>query len=110
MGRWDGSSFILFKSMLSCLLGETLIVQIQKDLAVDRGSFDRIIAAGGFICVPAGSASGGNSVAIRKQDADLVMDAAAWIGWGACVTACPNAAAALFVGAKLSHLGHLPHG
>jgi len=83
---------------------------VIKDLAVDRSSFDRIIAAGGFISVPTGSAPDGNAVPIRKQDADLAMDAAACIGCGACVAACPNAAAALFVGAKISHLGHLPQG
>jgi succinate dehydrogenase / fumarate reductase iron-sulfur subunit len=83
---------------------------VIKDLAVDRSSFDRIIAAGGFISVPTGSAPDGNAIPVRKQDADLAMDAAACIGCGACVAACPNAAAALFVGAKLSHLGHLPQG
>jgi succinate dehydrogenase / fumarate reductase, iron-sulfur subunit len=83
---------------------------VIKDLAVDRSSFDRIIAAGGFISVPTGSAPDGNAIPIRKQDADLAMDAAACIGCGACVAACPNAAAALFVGAKISHLGHLPQG
>lgn len=84
--------------------------QVIKDLAVDRGAFDRIIAAGGFISVPTGSAPDGNAIPVRKQDADLAMDAAACIGCGACVAACPNAAAALFVGAKISHLGHLPQG
>jgi succinate dehydrogenase / fumarate reductase, iron-sulfur subunit len=83
---------------------------VIKDLAVDRGSFDRIIAAGGFISVPTGSAPDGNAIPIRKQDADLAMDAAACIGCGACVAACPNAAASLFVGAKLSHLSYLPQG
>ena len=83
---------------------------VIKDLAVNRASFDRIIAAGGFISVPTGSAPDGNAIPVRKQDADLAMDAAACIGCGACVAACPNAAAALFVGAKISHLGHLPQG
>jgi succinate dehydrogenase / fumarate reductase iron-sulfur subunit len=83
---------------------------IIKDLAVNRASFDRIIAAGGFISVPTGSAPDGNAIPIRKQDADLAMDAAACIGCGACVAACPNSAAALFVGAKISHLAHLPQG
>src|SRR5215469_13392491 len=83
---------------------------VVKDLAVNRGAFDRIIAAGGFISVPTGSAQDANNIAIPKQDADLAMDAAACIGCGACVAACPNAAAALFVGAKISHLGHLPQG
>jgi succinate dehydrogenase / fumarate reductase iron-sulfur subunit len=83
---------------------------VIKDLAVNRSSFDRIIAAGGFISVPTGSAPDGNAIPVDKQDADLAMDAAACIGCGACVAACPNAAAALFVGAKISHLGHLPQG
>jgi succinate dehydrogenase / fumarate reductase, iron-sulfur subunit len=83
---------------------------IVKDLAVDRGALDRIIAAGGFITVPTGSAPDGNAIAVRKQDADLAMDAAACIGCGACVAACPNAAAALFTGAKIAHLAHLPQG
>jgi succinate dehydrogenase / fumarate reductase iron-sulfur subunit len=83
---------------------------VIKDLAVDRGSFDRIIAAGGFIAVPTGSAPDGNVIPVPKPDSDLAMDAAACIGCGACVAACPNAAAALFVGAKISHLGHLPQG
>jgi len=83
---------------------------VIKDLAVNRVSFDRIIAAGGFITAPTGSAPDGNAIQVPKRDADLAMDAAACIGCGACVAACPNAAAALFVGAKISHLGHLPQG
>jgi len=83
---------------------------VVKDLVVNRTSFDRIIAAGGFISAPTGSAPDGNAIPVKKQDADLAMDAAACIGCGACVAACPNAAAALFVGAKISHLGHLPQG
>ena len=83
---------------------------VIKDLVVNRSSFDRIIAAGGFISVSTGGAPDGNTIPIKKQDADLAMDAAACIGCGACVAACPNAAAALFVGAKISHLGHLPQG
>jgi succinate dehydrogenase / fumarate reductase iron-sulfur subunit len=83
---------------------------VIKDLVVDRAAFDRIIAAGGFISVPTGSAPDGNAIPIRKQDADLAMDAAACIGCGACVAACPNGAASLFVGAKVSHLAHLPQG
>jgi succinate dehydrogenase / fumarate reductase iron-sulfur subunit len=83
---------------------------VVKDLAVDRGAFDRIIASGGFISVPTGSAPDGNALPVNKQDADLAMDSAACIGCGACVAACPNAAAVLFVGAKISHLGRLPQG
>jgi succinate dehydrogenase / fumarate reductase iron-sulfur subunit len=83
---------------------------VLRDLMVDRGAFDRIIAAGGYVSVPAGSAPDGNTIPVRKQDADLAMDAAACIGCGACVAACPNASASLFTGAKLSHLGLLPQG
>ena len=83
---------------------------VVKDLVVNRSAFDRIIAAGGFITAPTGSAPDGNAIPVDKQDADLAMDAAACIGCGACVASCPNAAAALFVSAKISHLGHLPQG
>jgi succinate dehydrogenase / fumarate reductase iron-sulfur subunit len=83
---------------------------VVKDLAVNRGAFDRIIAAGGFISVPTGSAPDGNTIPVPKQDSDRAMDAAACIGCGACVAACPNAAAALFLGAKIAHLGQLPQG
>jgi succinate dehydrogenase / fumarate reductase iron-sulfur subunit len=83
---------------------------VIKDLVVDRGAFDRIIAAGGYITVPTGSAPDGNSILIAKEDADRSMDAAACIGCGACVAACPNASAALFTGAKIAHLGLLPQG
>jgi len=83
---------------------------LVKDLVVDRGAFDRIIAAGGFISAPTGSAPDGNAILIPKQAADLSMDAAACIGCGACVAMCPNAAAALFTGAKITHLGTLPQG
>jgi succinate dehydrogenase / fumarate reductase, iron-sulfur subunit len=83
---------------------------IVKDLAVDRGAFDRVIAAGGFVTAPTGSAIDGNAIAIPKPDADLAMDAAACIGCGACVASCPNGSAALFTAAKIGHLGHLPQG
>ena len=83
---------------------------IIKDLVVDRSAFDRIIAAGGYISASAGSAQDGNAILIPKTAADLAMDAAACIGCGACVAACPNASAALFTGAKISHLGLLPQG
>ncbi len=83
---------------------------LVKDLAVNRGALDRIIAAGGFISAPTGSAPDANATPVQKQHADLAMDAAACIGCGACVAACPNAAAALFTGAKISHLGELPQG
>jgi succinate dehydrogenase / fumarate reductase iron-sulfur subunit len=83
---------------------------IVKDLIVDRGAFDRIIQAGGFISVTTGSAPDGNVIPIPKTKADLAMDAAACIGCGACVAACPNASAMLFTAAKVSHLNLLPQG
>jgi succinate dehydrogenase / fumarate reductase, iron-sulfur subunit len=83
---------------------------VLKDLVVDRTAFDRIIAAGGYISVNAGGAPDGNTIPIEKQKADLAMDAAACIGCGACVAACPNASAMLFTSAKVSHLALLPQG
>jgi len=83
---------------------------ILKDLSVDRSAFDRIIAAGGYISVNTGSAPDGNAIPIQKQSSDRAMDAAACIGCGACVAACPNAAAALFTSAKIAHLALLPQG
>jgi succinate dehydrogenase / fumarate reductase iron-sulfur subunit len=83
---------------------------VVKDLVVDRSAFDRVIAAGGFITARTGSAPEANSALVPKRDADLAMDAAACIGCGACVAACPNASAMLFVAAKVSHLGLLPQG
>jgi succinate dehydrogenase / fumarate reductase iron-sulfur subunit len=83
---------------------------VVKDLVVDRTGFDRIIAAGGFISATIGGAPDGNVIPIPKEDADLAMDAAACIGCGACVAACPNASAMLFVAAKISHLALLPQG
>jgi len=83
---------------------------ILKDLVVDRTAFDRLIAAGGFISVPTGSAPDGNAIPIQKEDSDLAMDAAACIGCAACVAACPNASAMLFVSAKVSQLALLPQG
>jgi succinate dehydrogenase / fumarate reductase, iron-sulfur subunit len=83
---------------------------IVKDLVVNRSAFDRIIAAGGFISAPTGSAPDGNDILVPKEAADISMDAAACIGCGACVAMCPNAAAALFTAAKITHLGVLPQG
>ena len=83
---------------------------VVKDLVVDRGAFDRIIAAGGFITAPTGSAPDGNAIPIPKENADLAMDAATCIGCGACVAACPNASAMLFTSAKISQLALLPQG
>jgi succinate dehydrogenase / fumarate reductase, iron-sulfur subunit len=77
---------------------------------VDRGAFDRIIAAGGYISAATGSAPDGNAIPVPKEDAENSMDAAACIGCGACVAMCPNASAALFTGAKIAHLGLLPQG
>jgi len=83
---------------------------VVKDLVVNRSAFDRIIAAGGFISAPTGSAPDGNAILVPKEAADISMDAAACIGCGACVAMCPNAAAALFTAAKITHLGVLPQG
>jgi succinate dehydrogenase / fumarate reductase iron-sulfur subunit len=83
---------------------------VIKDLVVDRGAFDRIIASGGYISASTGSAPDGNAVPVPKNASDMAMDAAACIGCGACVAACPNASAMLFVGAKVAHLGLLPQG
>jgi succinate dehydrogenase / fumarate reductase iron-sulfur subunit len=83
---------------------------VLKDLVVDRSSFDRIIRAGGFISVSTGNAPEANTIPVPKQNADLSMDAAACIGCGACVAACPNASAMLFTAAKISHLNLLPQG
>jgi len=81
-----------------------------KDLIVDRRAFDHIIQAGGYISVSTGQAPDGNTHLVGKEIADRAMDAAACIGCGACVAACPNASAALFTGAKITHLGILPQG
>ena len=83
---------------------------VLRDLVVNRGAFDRIIAAGGYISVNTGSAPDANMVIVPKRDADDAMDAAACIGCGACVAACPNGSASLFTAAKISHLAHLPQG
>ena len=83
---------------------------IVRDLVVDRSSFDRIIAAGGYISVRTGSAQDANSLPVGKVEADEAFDAAACIGCGACVASCKNASAMLFVGAKAAHLNLLPQG
>lgn len=83
---------------------------VLKDLVVDRGSFDRIIQAGGYVSVNTGGVPDANEIPIPKIDADLAMDAAACIGCGACVAACKNASAMLFVSAKVSQLAMLPQG
>lgn len=83
---------------------------VVKDLVVDRSAFDRIIAAGGYISTNAGSAPDANAILVPQNDAEDAMDAAACIGCGACVAACPNASASLFVGAKIGQLSLLPQG
>ena len=98
--------------------GDTIVIEpwraaafpVNKDLAVDRSSFDRIIQAGGYVSVNTGNAQDANSLPIEKQKADDSFAAAACIGCGACVAACPNASAMLFVSAKVSHLALLPQG
>jgi succinate dehydrogenase / fumarate reductase iron-sulfur subunit len=98
--------------------GDTIVIEpwratafpVIKDLVVDRGAFDRIIQAGGYVSVATGGAKDANTIPIPKTDADSAMDAAACIGCGACVAACPNASASLFTSAKISHLGLLPQG
>ena len=98
--------------------GETITIEpwradafpVLKDLVVDRGAFDRIIAAGGYISVNTGSAPEAHAAPVPKVKADRAFDAATCIGCGACVAACPNAAAMLFLGAKITHLGELPQG
>jgi succinate dehydrogenase / fumarate reductase iron-sulfur subunit len=83
---------------------------VIKDLVVDRSAFDRIISAGGYVSVRTGSAPEANSIAIGKRTAERAFDFAACIGCGACVAACPNASAMLFVGAKVAQLALLPQG
>src|SRR5690242_2845590 len=98
--------------------GDTIVVEpwrakafpIIKDLVVDRKAFERIQHAGGFISVRTGAAPDANSIPVPKENADLAMDAAQCIGCGACVAACKNASAMLFVAAKVSHLGLMPQG
>jgi succinate dehydrogenase / fumarate reductase iron-sulfur subunit len=98
--------------------GDTIIIEpwrarafpVIKDLVTDRSAFDRIIQAGGFVSVNTGGTPDANALPISKEDSDTAMDAAACIGCGACVAACKNASAMLFVSAKVSHLATLPQG
>jgi succinate dehydrogenase / fumarate reductase iron-sulfur subunit len=83
---------------------------VVKDLCVDRGAFDRIIQQGGYISVNTGSAPEAHSIQVPKEAADRAFDVATCIGCGACVAACPNGSASLFMGAKITHLGELPQG
>ncbi len=98
--------------------GETIVIEpwrakpfpIIKDLMVDRSAFDDIIQAGGFVSINTGGVPDANAIPIKKENADLAMDAAACIGCGACVAACKNASAMLFVSAKVSQFALLPQG
>jgi succinate dehydrogenase / fumarate reductase iron-sulfur subunit len=83
---------------------------VVRDLVVDRGALDRLVQAGGYVSVHAGGAPDANTLPIERAAAEQALDAAACIGCGACVAACPNGSAALFIGAKLTHLGLLPQG
>ena len=108
-GRYDGEVAVD---------GDTIVVEpfrarafpVVKDLVVDRSSFDRIIESGGYISVNTGAASDANLTPVPKEAADTSFDAAACIGCGACVAACPNSAAQLFTSAKLAHLNLIPQG
>ena len=88
----------------------TGVFPIIRDLVVDRGALDRLVQAGGYVSVTAGAAPEARATAVAHDTAERALDAAACIGCGACVAACPNGSAALFVGAKLAHLGRLPEG
>ena len=121
----DGVAHGPMKGTATCQLhmrsfksGDTVVIEpwrarafpVIKDLVVDRGALDRIVGSGGYVSVSTGGAKDGNIIPIPKSDADRAMDAAACIGCGACVAACPNGSASLFTSAKLSHLGLLPQG
>jgi succinate dehydrogenase / fumarate reductase, iron-sulfur subunit len=121
----DGQAHGPWKGAATCQLhmrafkdGDTITIEpwraagfpIVRDLIVDRASFDAIVGAGGFISVDTGAAPDANEIPVPKPVADAAMDAAACIGCGACVAACPNSAAQLFTSAKLSHLNLLPQG
>ena len=98
--------------------GDTILIEpwrskafpVIRDLVVDRSAFDRIIQAGGYISVRSGAAPEANTILVPKEQAELAMDAAACIGCGACVAACPNGSASLFTSAKIAHLNLLPQG
>ena len=116
-GPWQGTTTCQLH-MRAFKDGDTITIEpfranafpVVKDLMVNRGAFDRIIQAGGYISVNTGNAVDGNSLPIDKEKADESFAAAACIGCGACVASCKNASAMLFVAAKVSHLGHLPQG
>jgi succinate dehydrogenase / fumarate reductase iron-sulfur subunit len=121
----DGEPHGPLKGTTTCQLhmrnyedGATIVIEpwraaafpVVKDLVVDRAALDRIIQKGGFVSVNTGSPQDANALPIPKHDADAAMEAAACIGCGACVAACPNGSAMLFLSAKVSHLAHLPQG
>jgi succinate dehydrogenase / fumarate reductase iron-sulfur subunit len=116
-GPWNGTATCQLH-MREYKDGDTITIEpwrarafpVIKDLVVDRSSFDRIIAAGGYISMNAGGAPDANALPIPKEVADEAMDAASCIGCGACVAACPNASASLFTAAKISQLSLLPQG
>lgn len=116
-GPWHGTTTCQLH-MRAFKDGDTIVVEpwranafpVIKDLMVDRGAFDRIIQAGGYISVNTGNAVDGNAIPIEKEKADSSFAAAACIGCGACVAACKNSSAMLFVSAKISHLALLPQG
>ncbi len=116
-GSWQGTTTCQLH-MRAFKSGETIVIEpwradsfpVVKDLMVDRSSFDRIIQAGGYISVNTGNAVDGNAVAVGKNNADMSFAAAICIGCGACVAACKNSSAMLFLSAKVSHLALLPQG
>ena len=116
-GPWEGTTTCQLH-MRAFKNGDTIVVEpwrakafpVIKDLIVDRTAFDRIIQSGGYISVNTGNAVDGNSIPIEKEKADLSFAAAMCIGCGACVAACKNSSAMLFVSAKVSHLALLPQG
>ncbi|RMF70229.1 MAG: succinate dehydrogenase/fumarate reductase iron-sulfur subunit [Calditrichaeota bacterium] len=116
-GPWKGTATCQLH-MRQYKDGDTITIEpwragafpVIKDLVVDRSAFDRIMAAGGYISMNCGGAPDANAIPIAKEVADEAMDAAACIGCGACVAACPNASASLFTAAKISHLALLPQG
>lgn len=116
-GPWKGTTTCQLH-MRAFKNGDTIVVEpwraksfpVIKDLVVDRGAFDRMISAGGYISINTGNAVDGNAIPVEKDKADTAFAAAACIGCGACVAACKNSSAMLFVGAKVAHLALLPQG
>ena len=114
----DGGTTTCQLHMRSFSDGDTLVIEpwrasalpVIRDLVVDRGAFDRIVQAGGFVSVNTGGAPDANLIPVPKADADTSFDAATCIGCAACVAACKNASAALFTAAKIAHLRRLPQG